>query len=1176
MTRQISVAESWKRTYEAFQDINFSGFDFFTVKSSLIDYLRLHYAETFNDYIESSEQIAIIEVFAYIAELLAYRIDMNAHENLISYAQRKQNVLQLAKLVSYSASRNIPLRGLVKITQVTTSETVYDSSGINLANKLIVWNDPNNINWKEQFTLVVNTILQQPFGTVLPNDRVQVDDVVFEVYSLKNNSLSNNVIPFTASINGKSLNFEMVPSLLNEYGPYEKRPTRNGRFSILYASDGVGDSSDNTGFFVYFKQGNLQRTTRTYDGITPNQTTTLNVDNINETDVWVNQIDPETGDIIRDRTVDLLGRTLGYQGEWIAVNNTTTNNVLYNNMPNRNKYEIETLEDDNIKIIYGDGEYAEIPNGTFDIWYRTSENETLVLPKSQIVNKKASLGYTDNIGTTQTFTFSYSLVNSVANNSSSEDIESIRKIAPAVYFTQDRMVTDRDYNTYMLQDPTILKLRAVNRTFAGDSKYIEWHDPSGTYENVQIMGRDLRLFFNDGKTLIDVPVNSTNESVIKNYMQPKLSLSAVKAFHTRNDIPSTRVVFTEQEVVDLISKITNINPADVPLKVAFINNDTKGYQSLSFNSAALQGADLNNGINGDGDEDFLINLSVNGVDKSIGIILNPNIKTITLEYIVEAFNNAFNSADPVIDAVAFLQGSVIYIQSTISGNESRIVLNADDVAALTDKLNYFSHLSEDVRGTSVSIWRGYSSKVPLLTAHTFEIIPTGYVAPNRYVYWDVKYFSSQLTCESDSTTFWNTNKSLYVVNGNTLTPVQDKVVILSANINKNKNDVLTQDINLNVVGLDVQTENENLGMYYLNRLLLETEDVNNDFEPDDVLLTNTLFNKVVTGNDIDIQADENDTDYDMIVLPQTHISGYGEIDVFYDGVKLIRGADYYDINDSVNRQAVIAGAYSSAVKIKKTSYSDSTLLSVVYYDYVYYQEDTNAVYKFVESTKNIKDMWYAQTEPRVVRYSGRTNLNFMWIYTTPYFNLVNPAPTNIHDMFIITRGYYQQLQLWLTGTSLQPTPPSPYELRNTYGTYLQNKMRSDHVVLHPGKIKLIIGKKSIPQLQAKIKVVKDPYSKLTDNEIKARIVSIVREFFDINYWEFGESFSFSELSAVIHGRLTSDVKSVVLVPTLSTHQFGDLYEINASDEEIIQPDITTDDIEMVASLNVNTLKQNPS
>ncbi len=67
--RQINRAENWERAYEAFQQINFSAWDYNTIKESLLDYLKLYYPEDFNDYTENSDLIAVLELFAYIGEL---------------------------------------------------------------------------------------------------------------------------------------------------------------------------------------------------------------------------------------------------------------------------------------------------------------------------------------------------------------------------------------------------------------------------------------------------------------------------------------------------------------------------------------------------------------------------------------------------------------------------------------------------------------------------------------------------------------------------------------------------------------------------------------------------------------------------------------------------------------------------------------------------------------------------------------------------------------------------------------------------------------------------------------------------------------------------------------------------------------------------------------------------
>lgn len=208
------------------------------------------------------------------------------------------------------------------------------------------------------------------------------------------------------------------------------------------------------------------------------------------------------------------------------------------------------------------------------------------------------------------------------------------------------------------------------------------------------------------------------------------------------------------------------------------------------------------------------------------------------------------------------------------------------------------------------------------------------------------------------------------------------------------------------------------------------------------------------------------------------------------------------------------------------------------------------------------------------REIGAEGLNFLWMHRTPRYHLVDPAASNIIDWFIISRSYYFSTRLWLNGTlDTAPKPPTPFQLKSDYSELLDSKMISDTVILHPGKFKFIIGEHADDELQATIKVIRSANRTLTNNQIKTIIVDAVNIFFDINKWEFGETFYFSELAAFIHTRMPVDLDSVVIVPKFSTQVYGDLQQIFAKEDEIIQPSISVDDIEIIESLNPRNLKQ---
>ena len=60
-TRQTAIfgAEDWKRLYRTFKEADFESYDFETLRKTFVDYMRVYYPETFNDYTESSEFVAL-------------------------------------------------------------------------------------------------------------------------------------------------------------------------------------------------------------------------------------------------------------------------------------------------------------------------------------------------------------------------------------------------------------------------------------------------------------------------------------------------------------------------------------------------------------------------------------------------------------------------------------------------------------------------------------------------------------------------------------------------------------------------------------------------------------------------------------------------------------------------------------------------------------------------------------------------------------------------------------------------------------------------------------------------------------------------------------------------------------------------------------------------------------
>ncbi len=293
-TRQTAIfgVEDWKRIYQTYREADFQSYDFETLRKSFVDSLRLYYPETFNDYIESSEFIAMLDVMAFMGQALAFRTDLNTRENYLDTAERRDSVVRLANLVSYTPKRNICASGYLKVFSVQTTENVTDFNGIDLANVTVNWADPTNFNWQEQFTAIINAALVDSQRVGRPGNRTTILGVDTNEYTVNLVPGFLPVIPYSATVDGINMPFEAVnASTIGKDYVYEPSPQPNGEFNILYRNDQLGFSSANTGYFFLFKQGTLQNQDFNLADRVSNRAVNINIEGVNNDDRWLYQLD---------------------------------------------------------------------------------------------------------------------------------------------------------------------------------------------------------------------------------------------------------------------------------------------------------------------------------------------------------------------------------------------------------------------------------------------------------------------------------------------------------------------------------------------------------------------------------------------------------------------------------------------------------------------------------------------------------------------------------------------------------------------------------------------------------------------------------------------------------------------------------------------------------------------
>jgi hypothetical protein len=538
-TRQTSllVNQDWTKVYQAFTNADFTSYDFETLRNSMINYLQTWYPETFNDFLESSEYLALIDMIAFLGQSLAFRTDLNARENFIDTAQRRDSILKLARMLSYNPPRNTAAQGLLKIDSISTSESVYDSNGTNLANSTIYWNDLTNDNWLEQFTTIINAALVATEQIGKPGNSQLINNIQTDEYSIALNPNSLPVAPFNVVLQGTPTGFEAVSATsLGQQYIYEDDPTKSGQFNILYQNDNNGNGSNNTGFFMFFKQGTLQATNFNITNAIPNNFVPVTTNNITNTDQWLYQLD-----------VSGKPTTL-----WEQVAAIPGINVIYNNSTDKNLYQINSLNNDQVNIVFGDGGFSNIPQGQFRFYFRTANGLTYNLGPDDLNFVSVGFSYIGRNNTLETLTVNASLKYTITNANSAPTTTSIKSLAPQQYYTQNRMITAEDYNIFPLTNfSSIQKVKAVNRTSSGVSLYLDAVDPTGSYSSTNIFGDDGILTANNTINSSSFSFMTTNDiySAIYNDIIPIINSTPVQNYYygtyQRYNSTATNVTFSQ-------------------------------------------------------------------------------------------------------------------------------------------------------------------------------------------------------------------------------------------------------------------------------------------------------------------------------------------------------------------------------------------------------------------------------------------------------------------------------------------------------------------------------------------------------------------------------------------------------------------------------------------------------
>lgn len=117
----------------AFINLNYTNQDFFSLKNRLVNFINERFGEegtvlpnTFNDLVESSIAIMLIENWAFIGDTLSFKMDQIANEIFIDTVSELENIFRLSRLVGFKPQPPIAARSLwtVSINNALLSDVI--------------------------------------------------------------------------------------------------------------------------------------------------------------------------------------------------------------------------------------------------------------------------------------------------------------------------------------------------------------------------------------------------------------------------------------------------------------------------------------------------------------------------------------------------------------------------------------------------------------------------------------------------------------------------------------------------------------------------------------------------------------------------------------------------------------------------------------------------------------------------------------------------------------------------------------------------------------------------------------------------------------------------------------------------------------------------------------------
>jgi hypothetical protein len=785
-------------------------------------------------------------------------------------------------------------------------------------------------------------------------------------------------------------------------------------------------------------------------------------------------------------------------------------------------------------LIFGDGVFSEIPVGDFRVYYRISAGSTYKIEPGDMQNITINIPYLSHSDQLETLTVTLSLQNTISNASARESLTSIKTKAQQQYYTQNRMVTAEDYQIYPFTNfNDVVKAKAVNRTASGISRYLDVRDTTGKYSSTNIVAEDGILYRNENikNFTFDFVTDSDIAIMISGTLEPIVQNTESKHYYYKNyPLLNAPAGVTWNQSTKSTTSVTGYfkNAGDNPQTIGLFTTSNMKYVTtgslLKFTPPSGFVFDVNNNL-------VATPTTLRGTKEYIW----ASIQTVQGDGTNQGLGNLTDGTGPVtvsevIPSTAILSQIIAPWNTTLPQSVRNLIINNVNQYK-TFGLRYDIDTQEWTEITALN----------LSSSNTFDLGNAGdntennldaswiYKFTNDGVTYTVQYRSTEYVFESALETRFYFDPDLSIFDPVSGRTIKDSINILTVNSQPDADTALGQGYRLNIADRFVETD----GFVISEKVKVTFADVDNDSVADDP----EFFEKIVA-------PDVNST------------------------VKIVYYKSYLDVEGYTREEPVAA----SDIEAQFTTLDAINNVVQSYNSGQVFYASSEAKF-YITSVDNDGVRTVAQTTDYSTKV-GRDNLIFQYTHNAPNTRRIDPSPTNIVDLYLLTRSYDQDYRNWVsdvTGRVSKPAQLTTSQLRDNYGSLESAKSVSDSLIFHNVSYRPLFGSKADEELQATFKIVKNRQTFVSDNEIKARVVAAINDYFAIENWDFGDTFYFSELSAYLHQTLAPDVLSIIIVPKKSTSVFGSLFQITSNRDEIFISSATVNDVQIIDTITATQL-----